>query len=819
MDYAQTHRSGGTLHKNPQRFAILSNGIGRRSSFIGAASVRARSGLQGVGSKLCNTEFGIRKKGTIMARIGHYLTVSAIALAAVTGQPAFAQDARDESASTSPNEIVVTAQKREQRLLDVPVAITAITSEDLTTQSFNRVSDFYDRVPGLQISGQRISALSLRGITTGGGTSPTLAVLVDEVQFGGTKGGQTPIPDFDASSIERIEVLRGPQGSLYGAASLGGLIKYVLKEPSTRDFTGRIELGATSVSHGDEGWAARGTVNVPVSGEFALLASGYYRDDAAFLDNANVRALDNTNVNTRRVWGVRGAALIEPAPWFKLIFSGLYQDQKAVNSDLAITSGGVPICAACRPPAAGATTAPTTYDPVSGDLTLNALDSFNRSKYQVYSGRAEIDLGFAELTSITAWSKADNILSNDVSSVFLPLFSLPFTYAAPAGSTVTIGNSDVTRKFTQELRLAGTTDIFDWLVGGFHTKENTSIDQTLLLNAPSGSLAAVPYVARGPGTYKESAVFGTLTFRPVENFDVQVGGRYAKNSQSSATVATIDAPAVPLFGPSGTQIEFSKDNAFTWLISPTYHFSRDIMVYARVASGYRPGGPNISNPSFPSYGPDRVINYELGFKGVVVPDVVTIDTAIFQIDWKDIQLQGTAASQLTFITNGGKARSRGLEFAANVRPWTGMSINGNFTVTDAQLTEALLSLPGGLAAADGAALPFTADFTTNISADQEFTLSDRLEASVGASFTHVGARPGAFNQTAATRPRLDIPGYSTLDFRGSLTFDGDWTVTAYVRNLFDKRGVVTAQNRNGTSVPTALFIQPRTLGVTLARQF
>ncbi|MBB4857948.1 outer membrane receptor protein involved in Fe transport [Novosphingobium chloroacetimidivorans] len=757
-----------------------------------------------------------------MTRLDRVISTSLFALMVGVSGSAHAQDAsraNDTGASAGTGEeIIVTAQKRQQRQIDVPLAISTIGSETLTSQNLNRISDYFDRIPGLQFSGPRIAALSLRGVTTGAASSPTLAVLVDDVQFGGsTDGGQTPIPDFDGSTLQRIEVLRGPQGTLYGASSLGGLIKYVLKEPSLDKLSGRVEVGGTHISHGNEGWVARGSVNAPLTDWLAVTASGFYRDDAAWLDNVNARARDARDTNTRKVWGGRAAALIQPAPNLKFVLSGLYQKQKAINSDLSTSSGGVPICRACQTDP----TARVTTDPVFGDLTLNSLDSFNNAKYQMYSARGEWDLDQVKLTSITAWSRSDNSLSNDVTSTFRPLFLRPFSYgAAYAGGSVTIDNADYTHKFSQELRATGTVGIVDWLVGGFYTVEHSGVDQSLTLADASGGQAVVPYIAEGPDKYREYAGFADATVHLTDKFEVQFGGRYAQNKRTSSSAQITTPQAAVFFGPSSVTAANSKDNAFTWLISPTYHFSRDIMVYARIATGYRPGGPNIDTTVTSSYGPDRVTNYEVGFKGVVVPGVLTIDTALFQIDWKNIQLGGTAESGLTFTANGDTARSRGWEFSANLTPWQGMTVSGNFALTDAELTATLVDLgEGSLVGRSGTDLPFTAKFTTSVSADQTLPLNDRLTATLGASFTHVGDRPGGLVSNLATRPRLEIPGYSTVDLRAGLDFDQVWSLSVYVRNVFDKRGVTFINDRNGTSTPNALYVMPRSFGLTVARDF
>jgi iron complex outermembrane recepter protein len=757
-----------------------------------------------------------------MGNVKHAISMSTAVLALAVSMPAMAQDALPID-DNSAGDIVVTAQKRTERLIDVPVAISAISADTLTSQNINRLSEFFDRVPGLQYSNQRVSGLALRGVTTGGATAPTVALLVDDIQFGGTTGtGQPPLPDFDASAVSRVEVLRGPQGTLYGASSLGGLIKYVLKEPDTKEVSGRVEVGGTAVSHGGSGYALRGSVNIPISNWLAVLGSGFKREDAPYLNNANPAALKATEVNTRDVWGFRVAALVKPADNFRLVFSALRQKTEATNSDLAITSGGVPVCAACTLATSPTrSTAFTTFEPVYGDLTIRSLDSLNEAEFELYSARAELDLGGASLTSISAWSRADNVITSDVTNVFGGL--LRSVYGLATAPTVQIANADRTHKFSQEVRLAGDIGTgLSWLVGGFYTVEHAATNQTLIA---SGSLTATPYIGTGPGTYREYAGFADVTWHATDKLDIQVGGRYSHNKQHNESTLNTSAQTAPVFG-SGTTIADSSDNAFTWLISPSYHFSPDILAYARVATGYRPGGPNIAAPpSVPgSFGSDRVINYELGFKGKVVPGLLTIDVALFQINWKDIQLQGTdSISSLTFLTNGSKARSRGLEFSANLTPWAGATIDANLTLIDATLTQNLPTLAGatGLRGLAGDRLPFSAKVAANITANQSFPLAERLEGNVGFTLVYLGDRAGTFvtNAANATRPRMLLPGYTVFDLRSGLTFDQVWSANIYVRNVFDERGVAAADNRNGVNVPTALFIQPRTFGVTLARSF
>jgi outer membrane receptor protein involved in Fe transport len=332
-------------------------------------------------------------------------------------------------------------------------------------------------------------------------------------------------------------------------------------------------------------------------------------------------------------------------------------------------------------------------------------------------------------------------------------------------------------------------------------------------------------VGSGPSSYKEYAEFADVTYHATDKLDVQVGGRYAKNKQTSTMQLNIDAPVQPVFGPTSVTSAPSQEGSSTWLFTPSYHVTPDLLGYFRLATGYRPGGPNTGVPNVnKTFGSDSVVNYELGLKGYVVPRQLSVDLSVFEIDWKDIQLQDTdAVSQLTFLTNGGKARSRGIETAVRWSAWTGFTLDGNATYTDAVLTQDLPAVAGAtaLSGRSGDRLPFTARFTGSVSAQQNFALTDHWDAFIGATYTYVAERLSAFktNSVAASRPRFSLPGYSLFDLRAGADYDKHWHLDLYARNLANKFGVIAATNRNGSAAPNAVFTQPRTFGLTAAYDF
>jgi outer membrane receptor protein involved in Fe transport len=344
---------------------------------------------------------------------------------------------------------------------------------------------------------------------------------------------------------------------------------------------------------------------------------------------------------------------------------------------------------------------------------------------------------------------------------------------------------------------------------------------------------ATPLISDTPETYEEKAIFADGVYHFTDAWDIQAGIRYSRNEQTTGSVSVVDVPIQPVFGPSITYPPaLSNDSSVTWAVAPTYHISPDLMGYLRVATGYRPGGPNTVVGDIPvTYRPDTVVNYEAGLKGFGWGHAVSFDLALFEIDWKNIQLQDTdAATQIAFNTNGGRARSRGLESALSWKPIGGLTIDANATILDATLRDPLptLATANGLVGAAGDRLPASAKFSANLGVQEDFPLSAAVSAFVGANWSFVGARYGQFLNVAATAPRLEMPSYSDVDLRAGFTIHSSWHVNLFARNVANGKGVITADNRNGTadSRPEYMtgftevqFLQPRTVGFSVAKTF
>ena len=519
----------------------------------------------------------------------HGAFVTSLAVSVYCLSFAGAADAQNRETRTL-EEVIVTAQKRSERLQDVPVPVTALSADSLTTNNQVRLQDYYRRVPGLVYATTSLGEpqISIRGITTGSNVVPTVGVTVDDVPYGSSvvSGVGYLTPDLDPSDLAQVEVLRGPQGTLYGANSIGGLLKYVTADPSTERMSGRVELGANSVHNSnDSGYSFRGALNMPLGETFAARISGFKRRDAGYIDNPSIGA---ESVNQTDVEGGRVSALWQPSERFSVKLSGLIQKVEGDGSPQVSIVPGL------------------------GDLQQigpRNTGQHNR-KYQNYSVIVKAGLGPAELTSVSGYSI--NRFDDSVST----------TAVAAVPSPKTIFDFAETEKWSEELRLAGPIgDSFDWLVGGFYTREYVkgTQDVTSLEAATGDPLQSLVFIDT-KSRYKEYAAFGNLTYHFNDRFDVQFGGRHGENDQTYYRIATgpftssiygIPAPAIlPERG--------VKDDFNTYLVTPRFKVNPDFMVYARFASGYRPGSLNSGLPIVPiSYKADTTLNYELGTKGSI----------------------------------------------------------------------------------------------------------------------------------------------------------------------------------------------------------
>jgi len=720
---------------------------------------------------------------------------------ASSGADSYPGEGHDNGRSSQNNElaqVIVSAEKRDERLQDVPVPVSAISAETLIETNQLRLQDYYSSVPGLNLATDNRGApsVSIRGVATGAYVTPTVGITIDDVPFGSSvvASAYSPAPDVDPNEISRVEVLRGPQGTLYGASSIGGLIKYVTIDPSTDALKGRLQVGSDFIQSGSgAGYNASGAINIPITDTFALRANGFFHKEPGYVDNIES---GRNNVNDTKAYGGRLSGLWRPSDDFSVKVSALLQRSKADGSSQVEVGTGL------------------------GDLQqryLGGIGGYDR-KIQAYSANLKAKFGDAELTSITGYGRSTVSDSFDVTSLLGGLSNALYGIGGDAWV-----EDNTTKKISQEIRLAMPLGSHvDWLFGLFYTHEKTN---------PTGGFLGVDPITFEPQeqlelqhieqTYAEYAAFTDVTFHITDRFDVQLGGREGHNKQTYNITTT--GPLTLIFlgavSPVVAPEADSSDNSFTYLVTPRFRITPDLMAYARFASGYRPGGPNdTQDPIAPhEFAPDKTQNYEIGAKGDFLNHRLSFDTSVYYISWRDIQLSlSDPQTGIGYTGNASRARSKGAELSVEARPLMGMTVSSWVVLNDAVLTERLPPGFPGIAAvaAAGDRLPYSSRFSANLSLEQRFPLWGSADGYVGGSVSYVGERQGEF----ATTPQRQIyPAYARTDLRTGVRFDS-WTAGLFVTNLTDRRGVLAGGL--GTAYPTAFnYIQPRMAGLNISCDF
>ena len=719
------------------------------------------------------------------------------------------------------SEVVVTARKQSERLIDVPAPVSAISGETLQQQGAVKFTDYLTTAPGVNFVSSREGStiLILRGIATGA-ANPTVATYIDETPFGSSTifaSGASLTPDIDPGDIDHIELLRGPQGTLYGANAIGGILKFVTKRPDTTQFSGRLEASGQWVPGGGAGAGLRGALNVPlVTDKLAVRISAYDRQDPGFIDDVQH---GEKNINGARVTGGRVEALWQASPNLESRFSFVSYNVVSDNNNTEDVQAVI-ACPTCNNTVIG--------EPTYGDLKVRRyLPQPLKVHDRIYNNTTTWTPGPVTLVSSTSYSTEHADKVADDTAQYGPLLhgAVPSVYPATLG--VTLLQAIKQSKFTQELRLSSAGDRkLDWQVGAYFTHERSTANDPISIydyvtRAPlvfSGALAPFQNVFHATlfSRYTEGSVFGNVDYHFTPKFDVTVGLRYSYDTQ------TYSQPSGGLlFGPDATPGGSGHESAITFLVNPRYKLSDDSTLYGRIASGYRPGGPNAAAPSvlnFPqTFGPDFLTDYEAGWKSVMLDHTLSLDASVFFLQWTKMQLP-TVVGGFSAEANGGKAHSAGFEGQATWTPVKGLTLGANATYTDAQMDS---DTPfAGAFKGDG--IPLVPKWNAGASADYSWSLAEGWTDFVGATYRYVGERPNVFiANTATTGFYAPMPSYQTLDLRAGATHQ-DWTMQIFLRNVTDERGVTTtvANTGNAKALDAAIgIIQPRTVGVSLAKTF
>jgi iron complex outermembrane receptor protein len=743
--------------------------------------------MAGITSAFAGHRFGI---GLLL---GFVFTTAAI--------PALAVDA-DSGGDNQLAEIIVTANKRAESTLDVPSTVSALSGAELEQLNAASFQDFAAFVPGLTSSSSGIgeNQLVLRGISTGGATSSSVAVYLDETPIGSSTSfvyGENAL-DSSLVDLQRLEVLSGPQGTLYGATSLGGVVKYITRAPDLTSYEAILDgnLSHTQNSNGAN-YAESAIFNIPlIKDVLALRVDGFAQNQAGYVDNT---ARHIEGVDAADVRGGRVALLDQFTPDLSLRVTAMTQridrDGKSEVDRDAFTE-----------------------QPVQGlyDQATLAPEPYSQN-FNLYSGLFTWNLGWADLTSNSAWQRIQSRDTIDASQSFGPLLGQPPTVP------FTTYQSGTTKKYTQEVRLTSSAAKWlDWQFGVYYTIEHAEGDTIASdLDGVDGTFDGLPmyngaYIVR----YQEYAAFGDITVHLTKQFDVTLGLRDSEDDQKYTETSNglFVLPTAPFESLSKTVS--STENVRTYLFNPRYHLTDDEMLYMRFSTGYRPGGPNqqaydaeghpVGSPTFK---PDSVYTYEAGLKSAFLQRRASLDFDVYYISWRDIQLVGDI-NGLAVVENGGTAGVLGSEMTGSYQIG-GLTLGGSASYIDATLKD---DAPD-LGAKAGQRLPLSARWSASLIADYQHPIVDELSGTVGISDRFVGQRNAGFNGSDVS-PQYNLPCYNLFDLHAGVTTP-HYIVSLYAKNVFNRLGFLSGGVAAADpALPARITLtEPRTIGLEIKARF
>ncbi|NQZ20926.1 MAG: TonB-dependent receptor [Colwellia sp.] len=750
-----------------------------------------------------------------------------IALSSTFAIPVYAFE-EVEKKVTGIERIEVTASRRVSSVQEAPLNITALDADLMKDQNLGDLSDVARFVPGLSIPEQGArggNSIIVRGLNTDS-TGPD--------NDGGTVAtyfGEIPLEvDVRLIDMQRVEVLIGPQGTLYGAGSLGGAIRYIPNQAELDTKSFEFSVDAFSGSESDSlGGESSFVFNLPlIDDELAIRASVNYYNDPGFIDYGYVvkeAGVSNPDIlaDTRNVKDANGEKVVTtrialrwmPNDWFDSTLTYLHQKQDVEGRTIS------------------------NYKTLGADNPLGDLVGKYESTARylepeedtdsLISLEMKMDLGFAELVSASGYSENENLGQRDQSDLLL---ANPWSYETfPAFSAFT-RESGKSNSFTQEIRLVSQSESdLSWIVGGYYNKsvieDTLSEEYTPNYAAFAGSDRAddLEYLQFTDGETVEKALFGELSYAVTDKLNVTLGARfyeYEIKAGSAFTLALWDWKDDLIgntleFKPGKTTRTKSDGDGNLFKFNVSYQFTSDVMGYATVSEGFRLGGTNgiaacadplpagqtlCALPSEFAYDPDSTTNYELGFKSTWFNNRFHFNAAIFNIDWDDAQVGGAATENgnLPYTTNAGTANSKGLEISSRAMLSDSFTAFATYSYAKAELTSDVPGLFSTLEINDPAYYEYSAEDGDRLPGSPESQVSFGLNYS-----TEIFDDKGldiiyglTYQSDIVTRAGMKaegetLSGYALSNLSATITDDA-WSVTLYIDNLFDKYAATSTRS-------------------------
>lgn len=734
---------------------------------------------------------GMKLRNLLLASVG--CAAAAIAIAS----PALAR--ADEG--TTLEEVVVTARKKTEKLQEAPVSATVLTAQALERQGVKTMQDVALRTPGLgygNFGDLKLSPTSLRGIVSSAGSAgadPAVGYYVDEVFVGQGAGA-----NLDLYDIERVEVLRGPQGTFFGRNTVGGVINITTTAPS-RDFRGSITATGGNFNFQRVAASVSGPIVADhVFGKISIVEES--RDGTS--DNAWLKR----DVNTKKSWSARAGLLFDMGENTSLQLNADFRhvDQEPLafetlkynpNATLTQVLGlfGLPL-----------NTRPYDYKVFIDDKTEERLNGGGAS------ATFKTQIGDVRITNVASYHKHDYFSRDDTDrSPFSMLYD---------------GDPETVWRWSEELRAEGSAGAFDWLAGVYYFRQNTKNLSFVELGSGLAALFGDPSLAHlqtGSTASLDTtskAVFGSVTWKATDRFDLTFGGRYTRDEK---TIDYSQFDPLALLGGTFTLKASDSWGEFTPTFNARYRFTPEIMGYATIAKGFKSGGYNdaLGDANGISFGPETLWNYEAGLKSELFDRRLIANVSVYYMKWSDIQISVDDPSTIIYdpiISNAGAAHSKGVEFELIARPIPPLTLQAGLSIQDARYEEGTVPAKPPAPPKKLDKIPYAPNYSYNFSAEYRLPLGP-------GDLTLFGQYLGRGTSYLTPDNQADgkVKPYGMVDARISWApSKGDWRVSLWGKNLTDNVHKERLFDLYGQDLVGQKFIilnDPKTYGVEVSVKF
>ncbi len=735
---------------------------------------------------------------------------------------------------------MVTAERHKSTVQSTAISITALSGAQLKARGIKTVEDIVKEVPGLSVrsSGPGQTEYEARGLSSTGGAAPTVGFYLNDIPFTPPAAAQTGkvVIDPNLYDISTVEVLRGPQGTLYGSGSMGGTVRVVTNQPKLGAYEGSVDATGSGTAGGGLNGAVNGMINIPLGDKLALRLVGTEDDRSGFIDRvvlhpfpadtggtrgnvlgAPVQSVKK-NANTERLDSFRGSLLFQPNEDTKIVLDALYQNTRMGGYDEFDLPPGSPHLAHYQ--------------------AFPIAESFH-DVVRAVSLTANENLGFATLTSDTAYWERNEKQTQDATENIQNIFGYQPYQPLPYSEL------DYTRQFSEEIRLASPEGArsYRWVVGGFYSDlrslwiENsfarTSVIEGLAPTNPPGLIfqAYNPYHIRQIAGFADGSVNLTDTIKVAAGFRIN---RY----ENSLDIYEWGIANGPIYSkPANALKEKSAATAVTPRFTLSWEPNKNLNTYITASQGYRPGGLNQFVPvalcggAPQTYQSDSVWNYEIGEKARLFDGRLTVNSDFYYDDWTQIQQLLLLTCGYQYYNNAGNGRTFGpeLEVTAKIAPdWT---LSGSGAYTDAEITSPAVALssyvvkyaqPGTIGTCSSIStctLPIlnVPKYTFSLSLAYQHTFMDKYDFTARITDNYVGPVVDE-----SFYPIINLPVYNLVNMRFSLSED-KWTGTFFINNATNKHAEISANNTSFQfNTPSYVRIstnQPLTAGVELSYKF